>query len=61
LIRTIERLFATRAGVVIQGFILVAAIMAKRKRGLWVCIREGGAKDAAFSDIDEVAKRNVAG
>src|SRR5690606_5116501 len=61
LIRTIERQFASRAGVVIQGFILVAAIMAKRKRGLWVCIREGVARDAAFSDINEVAKRNAAG
>lgn len=60
LIRAIEQQFATRAGVVIQGFILVAAIMAKRKRGLWVCIREGVAREAAFSDLNAVAKRHAA-
>ena len=49
LVQEIETRFMGLAGVHIPGSILVAAIVAKRKRGEWVCIRE------EFGDIEIIA------
>ena len=51
LTRKIENRFHGLAGERIPGYTLVAAIVAKRKRGLWVKIRE-----EAFGDISHLAE-----
>jgi len=48
--REIADRFQRFTGTSIRGYVLVAVIVAKRKRGLWVRIRED-----AFSDIAELA------
>lgn len=50
LTRKIESRFRGLTGVGIPGYTLVAVIVAKRKRGLWVRIR-----DVGFGDIAELA------
>lgn len=52
LTRELARRFHAESGEYIPGPSLVAFIFAKRKRGEWVKIRE-----AAFGDMDEVARR----
>lgn len=52
--------FAQKAGRIVPGYKIVAAIFQKRKRGEWACIREDkteAAEAKAFSDIAEVEKR----
>lgn len=58
--RALADLFAKKAGRIMPGHTLVAAIFQKRKRGEWACIREGqqaAAEAAPFSDIQVVAKK----
>ncbi len=50
-IQQIARRFKDLTGRTINGTILVAAIIAKRKRGLWVRIRE------PFGDMEAIADR----
>ena len=55
--RAIAQEFARRVGRIVPAPTVVAAIMQKRKRGEWPCIREeilGG----EFADIKEVAKKH---
>ena len=47
--------FVAATGETVDPSLLVALIVAKRKRGEWCRIREQ--EDATFSDIDEVARR----
>ncbi len=54
LTREIENRFRGLSGVRIPGYTLVAAIVAKRKRGLWVKIREEG-----FGDIAQLAQKRT--
>jgi hypothetical protein len=54
LTRAIENRFRGLTGVRIAGYTLVAAIVAKRKRGLWVRIRDEG-----FGDIGQLAERRT--
>jgi len=51
----IAQQFMAATGEAVSPSLLVALIVSKRKRGEWCRIREQ--VDAAFSDIDEVAKR----
>lgn len=51
LAREIEQRFTGLSGARVPGYILVAAIVAKRKRGLWVKIRE----EEGFDDIGQLA------
>ncbi|MFC1605171.1 hypothetical protein ACFL5F_09120 [Planctomycetota bacterium] len=50
LVRGIEQRFTEFFGIRIPGYTLVAVIVAKRKRGLWVKIREEG-----FMDVEKLA------
>lgn len=50
LARQIANRFNGLTGLSIHPNVLVAIIMAKRKRGLWICIRE------EFGDIDQVVE-----
>jgi hypothetical protein len=54
LTRRIEQKFEGLSGSRIPGYILVAIIVAKRKRGLWVKIRE-----ANFADIEQLSRKNI--
>lgn len=52
----IEEEFARRAGRVIPGLLLAAAIEARRKRGEWLTLRDDyNDPDVGFGDIDEIA------
>lgn len=51
MMRQIATMFHERTGVAIKGSVLVAFIVAKRKRGAWVKIRT----ERPFGDIGEVA------
>jgi hypothetical protein len=58
--KTLADLFAKKAGRIVPGHMVVAAIFQKRKRGVWACIREGKeavTEAAPFSDIQIVAKK----
>ena len=48
--RDIEQRFHGLSGIKIPGYKLVAVIVAKRKRGLWVKIRDEG-----FGDVEQLA------
>ncbi len=50
LTREIEHRFTGLSKIRIPGYTLVAAIVAKRKRGLWIKIRE-----EAFGDVEQLA------
>jgi len=52
--REIADNFERLTGANIPGYVLVAVIVAKRKRGFWVRIRE-----EAFSDITELAEKQI--
>ena len=54
LTRTIEQRFKGLSGTRIPGYKLVAVIVAKRKRGLWLKIREG-----QFGDIEQLAQKRT--
>lgn len=54
MLRRVAQQFREATGNAIAGSVLVAVIVAKRKRGLWVCLRKG---EKAFGDIGEVAKK----
>lgn len=54
LTRKIENRFTGLTGVRVAGYTLVAAIVAKRKRGLWVKIRDEG-----FGDIGQLAQKRT--
>ncbi len=58
LMRRIATMFRESTGESIAGTVLVAIIVAKRKRGEWVCIRSG---ERAFADIETVARQQSAG
>ncbi len=53
LIRRIAQQFRVATGKVVLGSILIAVIVAKRRRGDWVRIRTG---DVPFADIAQVAR-----
>lgn len=53
MLRRVAQQFREVTGNTVPGSVLVAVIVAKRKRGQWVCLRKGV---KAFSDIGEVAK-----
>jgi len=62
LVAEIERRYAAEAHSAESGDVLVAVMIAYRKRGLWPTIREATPeKLRPFADIDEVAKRDAAG
>lgn len=52
----LEETFGMRAGRVVSGRVLFAAIMKKRKRGLWPKV---GTKAKEFADFDAVAEKYV--
>lgn len=54
MMRRIAQEFREATGDVVPGSILVAVIVAKRKRAEWVCLRKG---ERAFGDIGEVARK----
>jgi len=58
LMRRVASMFREATGAVVAGSVLVAVIVAKRKRGEWVCIRTGPSE---FADIAEVARKHAAG
>lgn len=58
MMRRIAQQFKEMTGNAVSGSVLVAVIVAKRKRGQWVCLRKG---ERAFGDIAEVAKQQRAG
>ena len=53
LVQRIVRRFQKQTGKKVSGYILVGIIIAKRKRGLWIRIRE------PFADIETIAKEQV--
>ena len=62
LVAALEQRYAAEARSSESGDVLVAVMMAYRKRGLWPTIREATPeKLRPFADIDEVAKRYAAG
>ena len=54
LVRIIKRQFEVLSCVRIPGYTLVAVIVAKRKRGLWVKIRE-----ESFGDVDQLVQKRT--
>lgn len=54
MLRRIAQQFREATGSAVPGSVLVAVIVAKRKRGQWVCLRKG---QKAFGDIGEAAKK----
>ncbi len=59
LMKRIATLFRKATGKSVEPSVLVAIIMAKRKRGLWATIRTPA--DAEFADIADVARAKTAG
>lgn len=55
MLRRIAQRFREATGNAVAGSVLVAVIVAKRKRAEWVCIRKG---DRAFADIAEVERKH---
>jgi len=58
LIRRIASMFRESTGTAVAGSLLVAVIVAKRKRGEWVRIRSG---ERSFGDIAEVVRKHRTG
>jgi hypothetical protein len=54
LVRVIEQRFEGLSGIRIPGYTLVAVIVAKRKRGLWVKIRE-----EQFGDVEQLVQKRT--
>jgi hypothetical protein len=62
LVTELERQYAAETGSSESGNVLVAVMMAYRKRGLWPTIREATAERLRpFADIEEVARRHGTG
>ena len=55
MIRRVAQQFRELTGKTIAGSVLLAVIVSKRKRGEWLCLRNG---EKAFRDIGEVAKKH---
>lgn len=62
LVTEIERRYAIESGFSETGDVLVAVMVAFRKRGLWPTIREATSEKLhPFADIEEVARKHATG